>query len=169
MKSQTALAIWILVVGAAMSNAQTGIWMGVGPAPRSGVVKNSPFAADLVTTNDHAEGKPGINTEFHGKVARNSQGESYFAMELVRPVQNTTRLMRVTITDPATNTVTSLDQQAKVAYVSHIKSQDLNKAPTLTPGTVPRRPTAGRRRRRMPPRQLPKRNHWAQKKSAAYR
>lgn len=140
MKPQTALAIWILVVGAAMSQAQTGIWMGVGPAPQSGAVKNSPFSADLVTTNDHAEGKPGIKTEFHGKVARNSQGESYFAMELVRPVQDSTRPMRVTITDPSALTVTTLDQQSKTAYVSHVSANSLNKAPALTPGSNP--PTA---------------------------
>ncbi len=119
-----------------MAQAQTGIWMGVGPAPRSGAVENSPFSADLITTNDHADGKPGINTEFHGKVARNSQGESYFAMELVRPVQDSTRPMRVTITDPAALTVTSLDQQSKIAYVSHITAENLNKAPTLTPGNT---------------------------------
>lgn len=117
-----------------MSQAQTGIWMGVGPAPRSGTVKNSPFSADLITTNDHADGKPGINTEFHGKVARNSHGESYFAMELVRPVPSPTQPMRVTITDPTALTVTTLDQQSKTAYLSHISANTLNKAPTLTPG-----------------------------------
>jgi hypothetical protein len=134
-KSQTALAIWILVFGAAMSQAQTGIWMGVGPAPRSETVKNDPFSADLITTNDHAAGQPGLNTTFHGKVARNSQGESYFAMELVRPVQDSTLPMRVTITNPAALTVTTLDQQSKVAYVSHITANTLNKAPILTPGS----------------------------------
>jgi hypothetical protein len=133
-KSQTALAIWILVMGAAMSQAQTGIWMGVGPLPRSGAVTTSPFSADLVTINDHAAGQPGINTEFHGKVARNSQGESYFAMELVRPSQDPTRPMRVTITDPSAQTITSLDQQAKIAYVSHVSANNLNKGPVLTPG-----------------------------------
>lgn len=135
MKSQTALAIWILVVGAAMAQAQTGIWMGVGPAPNSKTVTNSPFSADLVTTNEHAEGKPGINTEFHGKVARNSQGESYFAMQLIRPVQDPTQPMRVTITNPATLTVTTLDEHNKTAYVSHINAGTLNKTPTLTPGS----------------------------------
>lgn len=135
MKSQTALAIWILVVGAAVSQAQTGIWMGVGPLPRSEAVKNLPFSADLITTNDHAAGQPGIKTEFHGKVARNSQGESYFAMELMRPAPDPTRPMRVTITDPSAQTVTSLDQQSKVAYVSHVSADKLNKAPVLTPGS----------------------------------
>src|SRR6185312_11469446 len=129
------LALWILVVGAAMSQAQTGIWMGVGPLPRSETVKNSPFSGDLVTVNDHAAGKAGINTEFHGKVARNSQGESYFAMELMRPTPDPTRPMRVTITNPSAQTVTSLDQQSKVAYVSHITAANLNKAPILTPGS----------------------------------
>ena len=137
MKPQTALAIWILVVGSTMAYAQTGIWMGVGPLPRSHAVKNSPFSADLVTTNDHAAGQPGINTKFHGKVARNSQGESYFAMELMRPTPDPTQPMRVTITDPAANTVTTLDQHAKVAYVSHIRPEALNKAPTLTPSNAP--------------------------------
>ncbi len=137
MKSQTALAIWILVVGAAMSQAQTGIWMGVGPAPRSEAVKNVPFSADLFTSNDHAAGQPGIKTEFHGKVARNSQSESYFAMELVRPTQDSMRPMRVTITDPAALTITTLDQQSKIAYVSHISAENLNKSPTLTPGSNP--------------------------------
>ena len=132
-KSQTALAIWILVVGTAMSHAQTGIWMGVGPLPRSEAVKNSPFSADLVTTNDHAAGQPGLKTEFHGKVGRNSQGESYFAMELIRPVPDPTQPMRVTITNPAALTVTSLDAQSKTAYVSHIPAASLNKAPVLTP------------------------------------
>jgi len=134
-KSQTALAIWILVVGAAMSQAQTGIWMGVGPAPRSEAVQNSPFSADLVTTNEHAPGQAGINTQFHGKVARNSQGESYFAMELVKPVPDPTQPMRVTITDPKALTVTTLDQHDKTAYISHIGASSLNKAPALTPGS----------------------------------
>ena len=140
MKSQTALAIWILLVGAAMSQAQTGIWMGVGPLPRSEAVKNSPFSADLVTVNDHAEGKPGIKTEFHGKVARNSQGESYYAMQLMRPTPDPTRPMRVTITNPSTQTVTSLDQQSKTAYVSHVTGANLNKPPILTPGSNPPTP-----------------------------
>ena len=139
MKPQTALAIWILVAGSTMAYAQTGIWMGVGPLPRSAAVKNSPFSADMLTTNDHAAGQPGINTKFHGKVARNSQGESYFAMELMRPVPDPTQPMRVTITDPSANTVTTLDQHAKIAYVSHIRPEALNKAATLTPGN---RPTA---------------------------
>lgn len=135
MKSQTALAIWILVVGATLSQAQTGIWMGVGPAPGSGAVKDAPFSADLVTSNEHAAGQPGLNTQFHGRVARNSRGESYFAMELIRPVADPTQPMRVTITDPAALTVTTLDQNNKTAYVSHISSSALNKAPLLTPGS----------------------------------
>jgi hypothetical protein len=118
-----------------MSQAQTGIWMGVGPLPWSGAVTNSPFSADLVTINDHAAGQPGIKTEFHGQVARNSQGESYFAMELVRPVRDSTQPMRVTITDPSAQTITSIDQQSKIAYVSHVSANNLNKAPALTPGS----------------------------------
>ncbi len=137
MKPQTALAIWILVAGAAMAHAQTGIWMGVGPAPHAGAIKNAAFSADLVTVNDHAEGKPGINTTFHGKVARNSQGESYFAMELTRPEPDPTLPMRVTITDFAARTVTSLDQQSKTAYVSHLSATAMGAAPILTPGSSP--------------------------------
>ncbi len=135
MKSQTALALWILMVGTAMSQAQTGIWMGVGPLPRSGAVKDSPFSADLVTINDHAAGQPGIQTEFHGKVARSSKGDSYFAMQLLRPGQDPTQPMRVTITDPAALTVTSLDAHSKTAYISHINAGSLNKAAILTPGS----------------------------------
>lgn len=137
MKPQTTLAIWILVAGAAMAHAQTGIWMGVGPAPHSGTIKNAAFSADLITVNDHAEGKPGMNTTFHGKVARNSQGDSYFAMELVRPVPDAAQPMRVTITDPAALTVTSLDQHSKIAYVSHVSATALGAAPFLTPGSSP--------------------------------
>lgn len=137
MKPQTALALWILVASTVMSQAQTGIWMGAGPLPRSEAVRNSPFSADLVTTNDHAVGQPGIKTEFHGKVARNSQGESYFAMQLVRPGQDPTQPMRVTITDPTALTVTSLDEHSKTAYVSHIGASSLNKSPVLTPGANP--------------------------------
>jgi len=117
-----------------MSQAQTGIWMGAGPVPRSAAVKDAPFSADLVTTNDHAAGRPGIKTQFHGKVARNTQGESYFAMELIRPVPDPTQPTRVTITDPAALTVTTLDQTNKTAFVSHISSSAVNKAPILTPG-----------------------------------
>jgi vacuolar-type H+-ATPase subunit F/Vma7 len=134
MKPQTALAVWILLAGAAMAQAQTGIWMGVGPAPRSAAIKNAPFSADLVSINDHINGQPGIKNELHGNVARNSQGESYFAMELTRPQPDPTRPMRVTITDPAALTVTSLDPQSKTAFVSHITANTLNKAPILTPG-----------------------------------
>jgi hypothetical protein len=48
----------------------------------------------------------------------------------------------VTITDPSALTITTLDQQSKVAYVSHISANSLNKAPTLTPGINP--PSDGR-------------------------
>jgi hypothetical protein len=56
-------------------------------------------------------------------------------MELMRPVPDPTRPMRVTITNPSAQTVTSLDQQSKVAYVSHVSGTNLNKAPILTPGS----------------------------------
>jgi hypothetical protein len=135
MKPQTALAIWILVAGAAMAQAQTGIWMGAGPVPHAETVKNAPFSADLITINDHTDGQPGINTQFHGKAARNSKGESYFAMELTRPDPDPTLPMRVTITDPAALTITSLDQHSKTAYVSHVSATALGAAPYLTPGS----------------------------------
>lgn len=135
MKPQTALAIWILMLGAAMAQAQTGIWMGVGPAPRSGAVANAPFSADLISTNEKSNGQSGSSYELHGNVARNSQGESYFAMELTRPQPDATRPMRVTITDPTALTVTTLDPQVKAAFVSHIGGNALNKAPILTPGS----------------------------------
>ncbi len=142
MKAQTALAVWILVVSAAVAQAQTGIWMGVGPAPQSGAITDAPFSADLVSINDRIDGQPGVKTEFHGKVARNSQGESYFAMELTRPVPDPTRPMRVTITDPASLTITTLDPQSKTAYISHVSANALGKAPFLTPGASP--PADGR-------------------------
>ena len=43
--------------------------------------------------------------------------------------------MRVTITDPAALTVTSLDEKSKTAYVSHVNAATLNKTPILTPGS----------------------------------
>jgi hypothetical protein len=137
MKAQTVVAVWILVAGAAMAQAQTGIWMGVGPAPRSAAVKDAPFSADLVSINDHAEGRPGINTEFHGKVARNSQGETYFAMQNISPFADHTLPTRATITNPAALTVTTLDLQSKTAFVSHVNPKALNTAPHLTPGASP--------------------------------
>ena len=137
MKAQTALAIWILLTGAAVAQAQTGIWMGVGPAPRSGVVKDAPFSADLVSTNDRADSQPGLTSEFHGKVARNSQGSSYFAMEHLLPGgADPTQPMRVTINDPAAETVTTLDAQRKTAYVSHLNLITTGAASVLTPGAA---------------------------------
>lgn len=136
-KAQVVMAAWILVVGAAVAQAQTGIWMGVGPAPRSGAIKDVPFSADLVAINDHLEGQPGIKTEFHGKVARNSQGETYSAMDIVSPFADHTRPMRITITDPAALTVTTLDLQSKTAFVSHVNAKALGAAPILTPGASP--------------------------------
>lgn len=137
MKAQVALAVWVLLVGTVVAQAQTGIWMGVGPAPRSGVITEAPFSADLVAINDHLDGQPGIKTEFHGNVARNSQGETYFAMENISPFADHTRSMRVTITDPAALTVTTLDLQSKKAFVSHVDAKALGAAPILTPGASP--------------------------------
>jgi len=134
MKLQT--AIWILLLGTSVAHAQTGIWMGVGPAAHTQAVKENPFSADLLTINDHAPGQPGVTTQFQGKVARNSKGGYYCAMELMRPTPDPTRPMRVTITDPAALTVTSLDEQSKVAYVSHVSAAALGAAPYLTPGSA---------------------------------
>ena len=132
MKSQTAVAIWILLVGVAVAQAQTGIWMGAGPAPHAGAIKGAPFSADLVYSNDQINGAPGSNTMFHGKAARDSQGDSYFAMEHMMP--NNAGPMRITITDPAALTITTLDPQSKSAFVSHVAPSMLSSARTLTPG-----------------------------------
>ncbi len=134
LRAQTVVAVWILVMGATMAQAQTGVWMGVGPAPHSEAITGAAFSADLIVINNHAEGKPGINTEFHGKVARNSQGETYFAMENISPYADHTRPMRVTITNPAELTVTTLDLQSKTAFVSHVNAKALSTSPHLTPG-----------------------------------
>jgi hypothetical protein len=136
MKSQTTFAFWILIVGAALAHAQTGIWTGVGPAPHSGAVKDAPFSADVVSINDQVNGAPGIKTEFHGKVARDSQGDSYYAMENISPVTVSPRPLRITITNFSTSTVTALDPQSRTAYVSHVAASMLGAAPTLTPGNV---------------------------------
>jgi hypothetical protein len=136
MKRQTALAILILAVGVTLSQAQSGIWMGVGPVPRSGTIKDAPFSADLVSTNDHVDGAPGIKTEFHGKVARDSQGDSYYAMENISPASTGPRPMRITITDPSALTVTTLDPQSRTAYISHVPASMLTTARTLTPGNA---------------------------------
>jgi len=137
MKAQAAAAIWILVVGATLAQAQTGIWMGVGPAPRSGEIREAPFSADLVSINDHVNGQPGINTAFHGKVARNVLGETYFQMENISPFVDHTRPTRITITNPSALTVTTLDPQSKTAFVSHVSAKALGTAPFLTPGASP--------------------------------
>jgi hypothetical protein len=135
MKLQAALAICVPVLAVGIAQTQTGIWMGAGPGPRTEAVKNAPFSADLVTITDHAKGQPGITTEFHGKVARNANGASYYAMEFIRPTPDPTRPMRVLITDPAAHTITTLDQHSKTAYVSHVSASVLQAAPLLTPGS----------------------------------
>jgi len=135
MKPQTILAISILIMGAALAQAQTGIWVGVGPVPRAGTIKDAPFSADLISTNDQVDGAPGTKTEFHGKVARDSQGDSYFAMEHVMPSSDGPRPIRITITNPAALTVTTLDPQSKTAFISHVSASMLNTARTLTPGS----------------------------------
>jgi len=134
MKAQTVLAIWILVFGVAVVQAQTGIWIGVGPAPRSGAMKDAPFSANLISINDRIDGQPGPKTEFHGKVARDWQGDTYFAMEHMSPIADGPRPMRVTITNPSELTVTTLDPESKTAFVSHVSAKGLATAPLLTPG-----------------------------------
>lgn len=139
MKTQTALAIWILLASASLTQAQTtGIWMGVGPAPRSGVVANAPVSADLVTINDRTDSQPGLKTEFHGKVARNSQGSSYFAMEHMLPNSEGPLPMHVTITSPVANTVTTLDPQQKTAFIGHVPASAASSASSalLTPAAA---------------------------------
>jgi hypothetical protein len=137
MKSQTALALWILMAGAALAQAQTtGIWMGVGPAPRSGVIQDAPFSADLVSINDRTDSQPGLQTDFHGKVARNSQGSSYYAMEHLLPVAEAPRPVRITITDPAAQSITILDPQQKTASVSRMTVTAAGAAALLTPGNA---------------------------------
>jgi len=137
MKAQSAVAVWLLVVGCALAQAQTGIWMGVGPAPRSGAIKDASFSADLLSMNDQINGQPGIKTAFHGKVARNALGETYFQMENISPFVDHTRPTRITITNPAALTVTTLDPQSKTAFVSHVNAKALGTAPFLTPGATP--------------------------------
>lgn len=139
MKPQTALAIWILLASASLSQAQTtGIWMGVGPAPRSAIVTNAPFTADLVTINDRTDAQPGLKTEFHGKVARSSQGSSYFGMEHMLPNSEGPLPMHITISDPAAHTVTSLDPQNKTAFVSRVPASASSAASSvlLTPAAA---------------------------------
>jgi hypothetical protein len=136
MKPQTALAIWILLAGTALAQAQTGIWMGVGPAPRSGVAKDAPFSADVTSTNDRTDSQPGLNSELHGKAARNSQGSSYFAMEPVAAAASATPSVRVVINDPAAGTVTTLDAHNKLAFVSHVNGARMAPSSALVPGAV---------------------------------
>ncbi len=143
MKAQTALAISVLVLGGAATllgsvvpSGQTGIWMGVGPAPHSAAVKNVPFSANVVVTNDHAEGKPGLKTEFHGQVARNSQGSTYFAMEHFMPTAETPRPMHITVSDPANHTVTTIDPQSKQAFISHVNESGVNASQALAPAST---------------------------------
>jgi len=75
-----------------------------------------------------------LNTEFHGKVARNSQGSSYFEMEHLRPVNDAPRATRITINDPSAQTITTLDPQQKVAFVSHVSATAAGTTTFLTPG-----------------------------------
>ncbi len=121
MKIQTAVALWILMSGVAMAQTmQTGVWMGSGPLAGAPAVQNAPFSAELVTTVDRStDGTPGFHHETQGKVARNSQGVTYFEMQLPSPNPRLNKGTRVTITDPTQHTVTTLDPQQKTAFVNH--------------------------------------------------
>jgi len=136
-RAQTVLAIHILLLGAALAQGQTGIWMGAGPTPHSGIIQDAPFSADLVSINDQVNGAPGLKTEFHGKVGRDAQGDTYYAMEHMMPVADGPRPVRVIITHPAALTVTTLDPQSKTAFVSHVTAAMIGTVPLLTPGNVP--------------------------------
>src|ERR1017187_6406583 len=90
MNVQTAVALWILMSGAAMAQTpQTGTWMGGGPLAGAAAVQNAPFSAELVTIIERtAEGGAGFHRETQGRVARNSQGLTYFEMELASPTRS---------------------------------------------------------------------------------
>jgi len=120
MKVQTAVALWILMSGAAMAQTpQTGMWMGGGPLAGAAAVQNAPFSAQLVTIIERtAEGGAGFHRETQGRVARNSQGLTYFEMQLASPTPAINKGTRITITDPAQHTITTLDPQRKTAFVS---------------------------------------------------
>src|ERR1035441_8065398 len=120
MKVQTAAALWILMSGAAMAQTpQTGTWMGGGPLAGAAAVQNAPFSAQLVTILERtAEGGASFHREMQGRVARNSQGLTYFEMQLASPTPAINKGTRITITDPAQHTITTLDPQRKTAFVS---------------------------------------------------
>jgi hypothetical protein len=144
MKVQTAVALWILMSGAAMAQTpQTGTWMGGGPLAGAAAVQNAPFSAELVTIIERtAEGGAGFHRESQGRVARNSQGLTYFEMELASPTPAINKGTRITITDPAQHTITTLDPQQKTAFVSG-NYNGSNAAGILPPGGAVAVPLVG--------------------------
>src|ERR1035437_3398786 len=144
MKVQTAVALWILMSGAAMAQTpQTGTWMGGGPLAGAAAVQNAPFSAELVTIIERtAEGGAGFHRESQGRVARNSQGLTYFEMELASPTPAINKGTRITITDPAQHTITTLDPQQKTAFVSG-NYNGSNAAGILPPGGAVAVPPVG--------------------------
>lgn len=144
MKVQTAVALWILMSGAAMAQTpQTGMWMGGGPLVGAAAVQNAPFSAELVTIIDRtAEGGAGFHRETQGRVARNSQGLTYFEMQLASPTPAINKGMRISISDPAQHTITTLDPQQKTAFVSG-NYKGSNAAGILPPGSTVAVPPVG--------------------------
>jgi hypothetical protein len=144
MKVQTAVALWILMSGAAMAQTpQTGMWMGGGPLGGAAAVQNAPFSAELVTIIERtAEGGADFHRETQGMVARNSQGLTYFEMQLASPTPAINKGARITITDPAQHTITTLDPQRKTALVSG-NYNGSNAASILPPGGAVAVPPVG--------------------------
>lgn len=136
MKAQTAIALWILVMGGAVAQAQIGTWMGVGPQPGSGTVAGAPFSADVVySLEKNLAGAAASHLEYHGKAARDSEGRTIYDMELVSPVQATSpRPMRISIWDPVKQTVANLDPQQKMASISRMSAY--GPGMPLTPGSA---------------------------------
>ena len=144
MKVQTAVALWILMSGAAIAQTpETGMWMGGGPLVGTAAVQNVPFSAEIVTIVERtAEGGVGFHRETQGRVARNSQGLTYFEMQLASPTPAINKGTRITITDPAQHTITSLDPQQKTAFVSG-NYNGSNAAGILPPGGAVAVPPVG--------------------------
>jgi hypothetical protein len=135
MKFQIAVGLWILMTAAAMAQTlQTGMWVGGGPLAGAPAVQNAPFSAELVTIIERtAESGSGFHRETQGTVARNSHGMTYFEMQLASPTPEINKGTRITITDPALHTITTLDPQQKTAFISG-NYNGSNAAGILPPG-----------------------------------
>ena len=135
MKFQSVVGLWILMTAAAMAQTlQTGMWVGGGPLAGAPAVQNAPFSAELVTIIERtADGGTGFHREMKGTVARNSQGMTYFEMQLASPAPEINKGTRITITDPALHTITTLDPQQKTAFISG-NYNGSNAAGILPPG-----------------------------------